>query len=69
MLGKTNTIAKQFNLFSKGTVFFDEYAVTYGHTIKGFVNLPKTWFRVVNGIGASVDSLINGKNVYDAVIN
>lgn len=69
MLGKSGTLTKEFNLFSEGSLFFNEYSIEAANTVKTFVNLPKPWFRVVNGIGAGVDSLLNGKKVADAINN
>jgi len=35
-----------------------EYTVEVGYTVTRQVSLPKTWFRVVNGVGTTVDLIL-----------
>ena len=59
-LGKHAEVSKVGTyIFSKPSLFFNEYTVSGPYTITRTVFLPKPWFRVANGIGAATDTTIS----------
>ena len=68
-LGKTAKITQQ--TFSTGSYskFFNSYTIDAGGIAIKCIQLPKTWLRIVNGIGAGTDSAITGKKVVDGLIS
>lgn len=64
-LGKTAKITQQTFSMAKYSKFFNSYTVDAGGIAIKCIQLPKTWFKVVNGIGAGVDT---GKKIHDGLV-
>ncbi len=57
--GKYPAVAKSTFSMLPASPFFDTYKVTQPLTpIISYIQLPKTWYRVANGIGAATDIII-----------
>lgn len=68
-LGKTTKITQQTFSMASYSKFFNSYTMDAGGIATKCIQLPKTWFRIVNGIGAGTDSVIAGKRVGNGLIS
>ena len=62
ILSKNVKISSQTFTMLKSSKFMNEYALEIG-SITRYVQLPKPWFRTVNGVGAGTDSLLTIDNL------
>jgi hypothetical protein len=64
-LGKTAKITKiNCYLFNNPSIFMNRYYLSVGANIEKAISLPKTWFKIFNGIGAGVDTARSSANIF-----